>query len=88
MSIREWEHMASDLNTPVAEGVSLGGALFYLFEGIIPLVTAFCQEFDKLSSSGPACKIYARLLEGEDVNKYLWDFAKSIQVYSTKFFVK
>ena len=85
MSVREWERMTSDLDTPVAEEVSLGGALFYLFEGIIPLVTALCEEFEKLCNSGPACKIYASLLEGEEINKYLWEFAKSVQVCKTEF---
>ena len=80
MSVREWEGRTSDLDTPVAERVSLGGAVLYIFEGIIPLVTAFCVELDKLSSSGPACRIYARLLERKDIAKSLWNFASSFKV--------
>lgn len=80
MSIRGWEELTSDLDTPIAENVTLGGALLYLFEGIVPLVTAFCLEFDKLSSSGPACKIFGRLVARDDVINPLWGFAQSVKV--------
>ena len=85
MSVRRWEKqtmylkkLTMDSNTSTVE--DLGGALLYLFEGIIPLVTAFCMEFQKLSCSGPAHKTFERLLKGEDIVKTLCSFAQAVRV--------
>ena len=78
MSVRRWEKLTEDLSSDTVE--DLGGALLYLFEGMIPLITAFCMEFYKLSCSGPASKIFRRLLKGEHIAKSLGCFAKSVGV--------
>ena len=78
ISVRRWEKLTVDLSSPTVE--DLGGALLYLFEGIIPLITAFCMEFYKLSCFGPASKTFKRLLKSEDIAKSLSCFARSVGV--------
>ena len=78
ISVRRWEKLTVDLSSATIE--NLGGALLYLFEGIIPLITAFCMEFYKLSCSGPASKTFKRLLKGEHIAKSLGSFARSVGV--------
>ena len=78
ISVRRWEKLTVNLSSATVE--DLGGALLYLFEGIIPLITAFCMEFYKLSCSGPASKTFKRLLKREDIAKSLSCFARSVRV--------
>lgn len=47
------------------EETSLRSALLYLWEGAIPLVTAYCSTYTKLRQSGPSSKMYCRLLTDE-----------------------
>lgn len=80
LSVRGWRELTSDLTTKIEDGVCLNEALLYIFDGIIPLVTSFCFEFDGLNSSGPSSKIFKQLLEKDDRISTLWKFAQSIQV--------
>lgn len=79
LSIRGWLELTSDLNSDKQEGVSLSAALLYLFEGAIPLITAFCSEFNRLRSSGPVSEKFSKLLNEEKSGK-ICCFASSFQV--------
>ena len=61
------------------EETSLRSALLYLWEGAIPLVTAYCSTYTKLRQSGPSSKMYCRLLTDEHLAT-LQKFGRSLMV--------
>lgn len=60
----------------MCEGVLLSSALIYLWEGVIPLVTAFCSSFMRLKTFGSHSELYSKLLE--DNRHYLESFQSEV----------
>ena len=82
LSLRGWAKITSEMNSIVDVGedkVPLSSALIYLWEGAIPLVTAFCNSYTRLKKSGPSSKVYARLLTSRHLS-VLQSFGQSVMV--------
>ena len=93
LSVKGWEDLVHVLNPNVNDEVDaldgdelkelkevgLSAALLYLFDGAIPLITAFCSEFDRLSRCGPAAEKFKCLLDSKKREK-IEDFARCFQV--------
>lgn len=82
LSLRGWAEITSGMDSFVDDGDSkilLSSALLYLWEGVIPLVTAFCNTFTRLKESGPSSKVYARLLTARHMS-VLRSFGQSVMV--------
>ena len=83
LSLKGWADITHELNSTVDDGndgVSLNSALFYLWEGAIPLVTAYCSTYCTLKHSGPSSRMYSRLLTAKHVS-VLTTFAESLMVF-------
>lgn len=82
LSVRGWAELTMDMDSFVDDGESkipLNSALLYLWEGVIPLVTAYCDTYNRLKESGPSSKMYARLLIARHMS-VLWSFGQSVMV--------
>lgn len=77
LSVREWKELTSDWNIVIGKKISLSAAIFYLFEGAIPMVTSFCSEFYRMSGVGPNHKPFER---DSTVLSSLWNFFLALQV--------
>lgn len=82
LSLKGWAEVTSEMDSFVDTGedkVRLSSALIYLWEGAIPLVTAFCTTYTRLKVSGPSSKVYARLLTARHLS-VLQSFGQSVMV--------
>ena len=83
LSVKGWVGIAKKYKldfTVNDEKVLLSSALLYLWEGAIPLVTAYCQTYYNLKHSGPSSKLYSRLMEARHLS-VLTSFAESLMVH-------
>ena len=83
LSLKGWADITVELDSTVNDGndeVPLSSALFYLWEGGIPLVSAYCSTYCKLKHSGPSSKMYSMLLTPDHLS-VLKSFAESLKVY-------
>ena len=82
LSLRGWAELTSEMDNFVDAGedkVPLSSALIYLWEGAIPLVTAFCNTYIKLKDSGPSREMYSKLLKASHLSA-LRSFGQSVMV--------
>ena len=84
LSVKGWADIANsyELVATVKDNGDLlvSDALFYLWEGAIPLVTAFCHTYSSLKHSGPSSKMYCRLMKDSQLLEKLELFAESLMV--------
>ena len=82
LSLRGWAEITSEMDSFVDAGedkVPLSSALIYLWEGAIPLVTAFCNTYTRLKDSGPSREMFAKLLTARHLS-VLQSFGQSVMV--------
>ena len=76
LSFRGWDELTSDWNV-VTGKTSLSAVLFYLMEGVIPLVTSLCSALQRTSGVGHTHK---GLEQDSSAFSAVWNFFSGLQV--------